>query len=115
MAITYEWILSPLTVKPADGSLLDIVIMVDWRRTATNGAYAASCYGQVSIAPADPGTFTPFADLTKAQVQRWVEAALTPAVVTQYDVSLAADIEEQRQPKRIQRQAPWRDRPAKVR
>ncbi len=107
MAITYDWIFNPLTVKPADGSLTDIVIMIDWRRTATDGTYAASCYGQVVIGPADPSTFTPFADLTKVQVQGWVEAALTPAAVAQYDASLAADIDRQQNPPVIQLPPPW--------
>lgn len=107
MAITYDWIFNPLSVKPADGSLTDIVIMIDWRRTATDGTYAASCYGQVAIGPADPSTFTPFADLTKAQVQGWVETALTPAAVAQYDASLAADIDRQQNPPVIQLPPPW--------
>lgn len=107
MAIIYDWILNPLTVKPADGSLTDIVIMIDWRRTATDGTYAASCYGQVSIGPADPGSFTPFADLTKAQVQGWVVASLTQPVVDQYDASLAADIERQKNPPTIPLPPPW--------
>lgn len=107
MAITYDWIFNPLTVKPADGSLTDIVIMIDWRRTATDGTYAASCYGQIALRPADPSTFTPFADLTKVQVQGWVEAALTPAAVAQYDASLAADIDRQQNPPVVQLQPPW--------
>jgi hypothetical protein len=107
MAITYDWIFNPLTVKPADGSLTDIVIMIDWRRTATDGTYAASCYGRVAIGPADPSTFTPFADLTKAQVQGWVEAALTPAAVAQYDASLATNLANQKNPPTIPLPPPW--------
>ena len=107
MAITYDWIFNPLTVKPVEGSLTDIVIMIDWRRTATDQTYAASCYGQVAIGPADPSTFTPFNDLTKAQVQGWVEAALTSAAVAQYDASLAADIDRQQNPPVIQLPPPW--------
>ena len=107
MAITYDWIFNPLTVKPADGSLTDIVIMIDWRRTAIDQTYAASCYGQVGIGPADPSAFTPFSHLTKAQVQGWVVASLTQPVVDQYDASLAADIERQKNPPTIPLPPPW--------
>lgn len=107
MAIIYDWIFNPLTVKPADGSLTDIVIMIDWRRTATDGTYAASCYGQVAIGPADPSTFTPFADLTKAQVEGWVVATLTKETVDQYDLALSNNIDNQRNPPVVPMRPPW--------
>jgi hypothetical protein len=107
MAITYDWIFNPLTVKPAEGSLTDVVITVDWRRTATDGQYNADVYGQVSLGPPNPADYTAFTDLTKPQVQGWVEAALTPAAVAQYDASLAADIDRQQNPPVIQLPPPW--------
>lgn len=107
MAIVYDWIFNPLTVKPAEGSLTDVVITVDWRRTATDGQYSADCYGQVSLGPPAPSDFTPYDSLTKTQVQGWVEAALTPAAVAQYDASLAADIDRQQNPPVIQLPPPW--------
>jgi hypothetical protein len=107
MAITYDWIFNPLTVKPVEGSLTDVVIIVDWRRTAVDGNYASSVYGQISLGPPNPSNYTAFADLTKAQVQGWVEAALTPAAVAQYDASLAADIDRQQNPPVIQLPPPW--------
>lgn len=107
MAITYDWIFNPLTVKPAEGSLTDVVITVDWRRTANDGTYAASCYGQVAIGPADPSTFTPFADLTKAQVQGWVVGLLTQATVDQCDLALLNNIDKQRNPPVVAMRPPW--------
>lgn len=107
MAITYDWIFNPLTVKPAEGSLTDVVIMIDWRRTAVDGNYSGSVYGQVSLGPPNPSDYTAFADLTKAQVEAWVVSALTADAVAEYDASLAADIDRQRNPPVIQLPAPW--------
>ncbi len=107
MAITYDWIFNPLTVKPAEGSLTDVVIIVDWRRTAVDGNYASSVYGQVSLGPPNPSNYTAFADLTKAQVQGWVVASLTQPVVDQYDAGLAQSIADQKNPPTIPLPPPW--------
>jgi hypothetical protein len=107
MAITYDWIFNPLTVKPVEGSLTDVVIIVDWRRTAVDGNYASSVYGQVSLGPPNPSNYTAFDDLTKAQVQGWVVASLTQPVVDQYDASLAQNIADQKNPPTIPLPPPW--------
>ena len=108
MAITYDWIFNPLTVKPVEGSLTDVVILVDWRRTAVDGSYASSVYGQVSLGPPNPSDYTAFADLTKAQVQGWVVSILTQEVVAQYDASLAQNIADQKNPPTIPLPPPWK-------
>ncbi len=107
MAITYDWIFNPLTVQPVEGSLTDVVIIVDWRRTAVDGNYASSVYGQVSLGPPNPSNYTAFDDLTKAQVQGWVVASLTQPVVDQYDASLAQNIADQKNPPTIPLPPPW--------
>lgn len=107
MAITYDWIFNPLTVTPVEGSLTDVVIIVDWRRTAVDGNYASSVYGQVSLGPPNPSNYTAFDDLTKAQVQGWVVASLTQPVVDQYDAGLAQSIADQKNPPTIPLPPPW--------
>jgi hypothetical protein len=87
--------------------LTDVVIIVDWRRTAVDGNYASSVYGQVSLGPPNPSNYTAFDDLTKAQVQGWVVASLTQPVVDQYDASLAQNIADQKNPPTIPLPPPW--------
>lgn len=107
MAITYSWTFNPLIVKPQEGSLTDVVILVNWTRAAADGEYSASCYGQISVGPVDPAHFTPYADLTKAQVQGWVVSALTQETVNSYDASLARQIADQQNPPVVPLPAPW--------
>jgi len=107
MAIIYDWIFNPLTVKPAEGSLTDVVITVDWRRTATDGQYSADVYGQVSLGPPNPTDYTAFADLTKAQVEGWVVGVLTQTTVDQYDLALTNNIDNQRNPPAVPMRPPW--------
>lgn len=107
MEITYDWIFNPLTVKPAEGSLTDVVVLVDWRRTATDGQYSADVYGQVSLGPPNPLDFTAFSDLTKVQVQGWVEAAMGSVAIANIDESLDGNIERQRNPPVVSMSPPW--------
>jgi len=107
MAITYDWIFNPLIVKPMDESLTDVVVLVDWRRIATDGTYHAQCYGQVSLGPPNPSAYTPFGDLTKAEVTQWVEATIGPEQMARFDQSLAGDIDRQHNPPVIPMAPPW--------
>lgn len=107
MAIRYDWVFNPLTVKPVEGLLTDVVITVDWRRTATDGQYSADVYGQVSLGPPNPADYTAFADLTKAQVEGWVVALLTQDTVDRYNASLATSIANQKNPPTIPLPPPW--------
>ena len=64
------WIIERLLVKPTEGSLTDVVITADWRCNGTDETYSGTCYGSCSFAP-PTGSFTPYEDLTEAQVLNW--------------------------------------------
>jgi hypothetical protein len=75
---TINWLIERLLVKPTEGSLTDVVITADWRCNGsettgsgdTEQTYSGTCYGSSSF-PAPTGSFTPYADLTEAQVLDW--------------------------------------------
>jgi hypothetical protein len=68
--ITLSWIIERLLVKPTEGTLTDVVITADWRCNGTQDNYSGTCYGSCSFAP-PTGSFTPYEDLTEAQVLGW--------------------------------------------
>jgi hypothetical protein len=85
--ITLSWIIERLLVKPTEGSLTDVVITADWRCNGTQDQYSGTCYGSCSFAPPS-GEFTPYDELTEAQVLNWcyanrVDQAAIEANVTQ--------------------------------
>jgi len=85
--ITLSWIIERLLVKPTEDSLTDVVITADWRCNGTQDQYSGTCYGSCSFAPPSGG-FTPYEDLTEAQVLCWcyangVDQAAIEANVTQ--------------------------------
>ena len=72
--ITINWIIERLLVKPTEGSLTDVVITADWRCNGSQDQYSGTCYGSTSFAPPS-GSFTPYPDLTEAQVLGWCFAS----------------------------------------
>jgi len=101
---TILWIIERLLVKPTEGSLTDVVITADWRCNGTQDQYSGTCYGSCSFQPPS-GEFTPYEDLTEAQVLNWcyengVDKTAIEANVTQ-------QIENQINPPVVTLPLPW--------
>jgi hypothetical protein len=102
--ITLSWTIERLLVKPAEGTLTDVVITADWRCNGSQDQYSGTCYGSCSFAPPS-GSFTPYEDLTQEQVLNWcysngVDQAAIEANVTQ-------QINDQINPPIIAPPLPW--------
>jgi hypothetical protein len=102
--ITLSWIIERLLVKPTEGSNPNVVITADWRCNGSQDQYSGTCYGSTSFAPPS-GSFTPYEDLTEAQVLSWcfangVDQAAIEANVTQ-------QINDQINPPIIAPPLPW--------
>lgn len=77
--ITLSWIIERLLVKPTEGTLTDVVITADWRCNGTQKSnvlvtpvtFSGTCYGSASFAPPSGSGFTPYDQLTEAQVLNW--------------------------------------------
>ena len=99
-----SWIIERLLVKPTEGTLTDVVITADWRCNGTDGTYSGTCYGSTSFAPPS-GSFTPYPDLTEAQVLGWCYANGVDQVAIEANVS--AQIADQINPPVIAPPLPW--------
>ena len=107
MAITYDWIIEQLAVKPQEGDLTEVVVLVNWRLRATQGSFVADAYGQVSLGPPSPASYTPYAELTQEMVVEWVQSELGAESVSAMDSSLAGQIERMENPPIITPPMPW--------
>ena len=67
---TLSWLIERLLTKPVEGSLTDVVITADWRCNGSQESFSGTCYGSCSFAP-PTGSFTPYDQLTEAQVLDW--------------------------------------------
>ena len=73
---TLNWTIEYMSAstQPIAGET-EVVLTAGWRCTGTDGTYSASNYGSCSFPePITGGQFTPYAQLTKAQVLGWCYA-----------------------------------------
>jgi hypothetical protein len=110
--MTILWLIERLLTKPVEGSNTDVVITADWRcnGTETTGSgdteksYSGTCYGSCSFAPPS-GSFTPYDQLTEAQVLDWCYQNGVDKTAIEANVSL--QIQNQIDPPVVSLPLPW--------
>ena len=106
--MTILWLIERLLTKPVEGSNTDVVITADWRCNGTvqspTEAYSGTCYGSCSFAP-PTGSFTPYDQLTEAQVLDWCFAnGVDQAAI---EANVTAQIQNQINPPVVSLPLPW--------
>jgi len=104
MNISLSWIIERLLCKPVEGTLTDVVITADWRCNGTDGTYSGTCYGSASFAPPTEA-FTPYDQLTEAQVLGWCYA--NGVDQSAIEANVTAQIQNQINPPVIAPPLPW--------
>jgi len=104
MAVT--WGVASLDATKTVGSLSDVVTTVHWTASDTDGDHTGSAYGSVGLAAADSSSFTPYADITKANAIAWAKAAIGSDEVKAIETSIAAQITESKTPT-VTSGVPW--------
>jgi|TARA_R100000455_G_C6180743_1_gene58683 hypothetical protein len=112
MAVT--WDVASLEATKTVGSLSDVVTIVHWRasdsETVGSGdsavVHSGSAYGTVSLAEADSGSFTAYADITKDNAIAWAKDALGSDEVTKIETLIANQISESKTPT-VTSGVPW--------
>jgi hypothetical protein len=103
---TITWLIEALDCKPQEGDLTDVVITAHWRCNGTDGTFNGTVYGTASMGqPSDP--FTPFEELTEAQVIGWVQASLGTESVAAAEAAVAQQIANQVNPPVVTPVLPW--------
>ena len=106
MAISYEWDCKTCDTYRTKSGKSNVVYNVHWRLTATDDTnkdsdgnnWTASCYGTQAVSTDDLSSFINWSSLTNADVQGWVETALTADTVTAMKASLDNEIAEKVSP-----------------
>ena len=107
MTITNTWDVVQMDAYPEYEGEPDVVFTVHWTLAATDGTYTGSVYGSIGVSLAEGGTFTPYIDLTEAQVIGWVQSAMGEAQVATYEATVASEIEVQANPPVVILPLPW--------
>ena len=104
MAVT--WDIAALDATKTVGSLSDVITTVHWTASDADGDHTGSAYGSVGLAEADSGSFTAYADITKANAIAWAKNAIGSDEVTAIETSIAAQITESKTPTKTSG-VPW--------
>ena len=107
MAITNTWGVVQMDAYPEYEGESDVVFTVHWTLTGTDGTYIGSVYGSVGVSLDEGATFTPYEDLTLAQVVGWVQDAMGAEQVASYEANGAQQIEDQIAPPVVTPPLPW--------
>lgn len=107
MEITNTWNVKQLDCYPEYEGEPDVVFTVHWILNGTDGAYNGSVYGTVGVTLDSGSAFTPYDQLTEAQVIGWVQAALGEEQVAAYEENVAQQIADQINPPVIVPPLPW--------
>jgi hypothetical protein len=91
------------------------VTVLHWTVSLSDDAgHTASAYGRIGLPAPDPDAFTPFDDLTEADViNQWLLPLMGPELVSAYASALEAQIAEQINPTRGSG-LPWTATPLSV-
>jgi len=92
MSNTYTWVIEQLDCYPQKDGHTDVVFTVHWRLNGTDGTNTATVYGTVGLTYEPGQPYTPYEDLTQAQVVGWVQAALGPEQVQALTDNVAAQL-----------------------
>ena len=97
--ISINWIIKQLLVQKTEGPLSDVVITATWSCRGSDGTIGTVMTGCVSFAPPS-GDFTPYDQLTEAQVLGWcwengvdkatIEASVEQQIVEQADAPVVS-------------------------
>ena len=107
MATIYNWHIAALDCYPEYEGNTDVVFTAHWRMDGTDGEHTAGVYGSVGLTLDPEATFTPYADLTEAQVVGWVKNALGEEQVEAYEANVAAQIDALVNPPVVTPALPW--------
>jgi len=108
MAITYTLTPTSMLVAADESGQQDVVVKVYWTYTAVDGLYSATnSFGYTNVTYTSGQPFTPYDQLTQAQVTQWVLGSWTPEQTTANQQPLANSIAAQQAAQYATPPLPW--------
>lgn len=101
------WTVTGLLVKPQADGYTDVVYIVNWLCSDTDGTNEARRGGKTEVPTPAGGTFVPFDQLTEAEVIGWVQAQLGAKEVAAIEADLNFQILYMQQPPVVEMPLPW--------
>jgi len=96
MTNSYQWAVNSMTAYPQAAGENNVVFQIAWVCSATDGTFNSATYGSVDTTYVAGTPFTPYNELTLAQVNAWVADALGPEGIAKAEADCDAAIAVQR-------------------
>ena len=103
---TKTWKIEALEAKPQDGELTNVAVTAHWRLNGEDAGHHATVYGSIALGPVGE-PFTPFAELTEAQVIAWVQEQMGEDTVAAHEAAIDAQIAALVTPAVVTMALPW--------
>ena len=95
--MAHTWTVPAMDYDVSSGGKTNVVTVVHWRCTNTDGDHSGSSYGTVGLgAPGE--SFVEWADITEATAIGWAKAALGADELTAIEAAVDAQITESKTP-----------------
>ena len=107
MAITFTWTVEQMDCYPEADNEIEVVFNVHWTLRGTEAGFMGSVYSTQEVPAPSGANFTPYDQLTEAQVVGWVQTAMGPEQVAAYEQDIATQINDQVYPPVITPPLPW--------
>jgi hypothetical protein len=108
MSITNTWAVTQMDCYPEYEGQDDVVFTVHWTLAGDDGeGHTGHVYGSCGVSLVVTDGFTPFADLTEAEVMGWVHDAMGVDGVAAHEANVAQQIADQIDPPVIHPPLPW--------
>ena len=102
---TITWNISVLDCLPQSAEGADYVVCCHWQCNGVDGEYNGSVYSTCSFPVVEGTSFTPYADLTQAQVLGWIWANGVDKTAT--EAAVEQQVETQKNPPIVAPPLPW--------
>lgn len=100
------WAVTSMQAKKQEAGYTDVVFLVEWLASDTDGVNEARSGGKTTV-PISEGNFTPYDQLTEAQVLGWVWNVMGPDAKAALEANLAEQIAYMQDPPVVSPPLPW--------
>lgn len=95
---TYTWKINRLFTIPQEAGYVDVVVAAMWNLLGEEAPYKANIGGTSQFTVQQGEGFTPYNQLTEAQVIDWVKNSIGQENVARMEARIAEKINEQKNP-----------------
>lgn len=107
MTIVKTWAINKMEAYPEYGGQADVVSCIHWTLTATDGIHQTQIYGSHSMNLDLDAPFTPYGELTEAQVVGWVFAGIGAEQAAVFEANVEQQLLDVVNPPVVSPPLPW--------